>query len=318
MNYRSVSDLAATIRAGSSAVPSNVNLIVGIPRSGTLAASLLALHMNHSTCDLESYLRGEEPVHGNTRSPLRSDLHNPELTGRTLVLDDSVASGNTLRLARTRIEEAFPGRECIYGGVFVCESARDATDIAFELLEMPRVFEWNLFHRPDIDQCCVDIDGVLCRDPTNAENDDGVNYQMFMRTVAPLFKPSYPIGHLVTSRLERYRQLTEEWLHNNGINFHHLHMLDLPTAEIRRQQRAHAPFKAKVYSQVRQAQLFVESDPIQAQQIADMSGKAVLCYSDQLMYRPHTVIPRALRAVETRMGRVKRAALRRLRRGRDG
>ena len=58
----------------------------------------------------------------------------------------------------------------------------------------------------------MDFDGVLCRDPTEEENDDGDKYRYFIANVEPIFKPSVEIGWIVTSRLEKYRDLTENWL----------------------------------------------------------------------------------------------------------
>jgi len=42
------------------------------------------------------------------------------------------------------------------------------------------VFEWNALHHSNPERFCVDIDGVLCRDPTEAENDDGESYLEFL------------------------------------------------------------------------------------------------------------------------------------------
>jgi uncharacterized HAD superfamily protein len=60
--------------------------------------------------------------------------------------------------------------------------------------------------------CCVDIDGVLCLDPTDCQNDDGAAYEKFLEEAVPMLAPTRPIGALVTSRLEKYRGLTEKWL----------------------------------------------------------------------------------------------------------
>ena len=48
----------------------------------------------------------------------------------------------------------------------------------------------------------MDIDGVLCADPTPEENDDGEKYRHFLLNAPPLFIPKVTIGTLVTSRLE--------------------------------------------------------------------------------------------------------------------
>lgn len=64
----------------------------------------------------------------------------------------------------------------------------------------------------------MDIDGVLCADPTPEENDDGEKYRHFLLNTPPLFIPKVTIGTLVTSRLEKYRPETEAWLQKNHVN----------------------------------------------------------------------------------------------------
>ena len=56
MQIRSIADLAKTIRAQAHRIPAEVDLVVGIPRSGMLAASIIALAMNRNLLDLNSCL----------------------------------------------------------------------------------------------------------------------------------------------------------------------------------------------------------------------------------------------------------------------
>ena len=44
---------------------------------------------------------------------------------------------------------------------------------------------------------CVDIDGVLCIDPTAEENDDGPRYREFLSCAKPLYLPTVPVGALL-------------------------------------------------------------------------------------------------------------------------
>ena len=68
------------------------------------------------------------------------------------------------------------------------------------------MFEWNYLHHDGYSHlCCYDIDGVLCEDPTDEENDDGDRYKNFILNAPLRFKPFAPIGFLVSSRLEKYR-----------------------------------------------------------------------------------------------------------------
>lgn len=93
----------------------------------------------------------------------------------------------------------------------------------------------------------MDIDGVLCVDPTPEENDDGPRYREFLLNAQPLFIPRTEVGTLVTSRLEKYRPETMAWLKKNHVKYDKLVMLDLPNKEARQRANCHASFKAKEY-----------------------------------------------------------------------
>ena len=113
---------------------------------------------------------------------------------------------------------------------------------------MPRVFEWNLMHGTVLSNSCMDIDGVLCLDPTDEENDDGHRYLRFLRDTPALLLPTSPVGWLVTSRLEKYRAQTEEWLARHKVQYGALRMMQYPDMAARRAARAYARFKRDIYS----------------------------------------------------------------------
>jgi uncharacterized HAD superfamily protein len=146
----------------------------------------------------------------------------------------------------------------------------------------PRVFEWNLFHHSIISDACLDLDGVLCVDPTEEENDDGEKYRTFLLNAKPLFVPTLEIGHIVSARLEKYRGETEQWLRNNGIRYKKLHLLNLPSKEARIKAQAHHTHKIDIYKKTG-AMLFIESDYDQAKTIALGTGKPVICVENMEM-----------------------------------
>lgn len=53
MDYRSVGDLNGILAKSVHKVPEDVDLIVGVPRSGMLAGTLLALHTNRQLTDVD-------------------------------------------------------------------------------------------------------------------------------------------------------------------------------------------------------------------------------------------------------------------------
>lgn len=281
MNYRSIADLNSGIKRLIPELPNDLDLIVGIPRSGLLVANLLALHLNLPLTDVEGLCKNRILQTGRRYE----DDNIPDLlkNNKVLIVDDSVYSGMQMKQARAKLENARLPHQIYYAAVYVTPQGHRCTDFWHEIVDLPRVFEWNVMHHDVLANSCVDIDGILCPDPTEQENDDGENYQRFLTNVKPLIVPTKNIGWLVTCRLEKYRDLTEEWLKKHNISYRQLVMMDLPDKETRVALGSHASFKAKVYKTVN-AELFIESSYGQAQEIVNLADKPVLCTETGQMF----------------------------------
>jgi len=303
MNYRSVADLNDDVIAGLPLIPPDVDLVVGIPRSGLLAGTLVALALNIPVTDVEGFLAGRILSSGRTR---RRDLFqaDPRKARRVLVVDDSADTGQSIREARERLVSAFPEIPFSFCVVYGTSLRCDGVDITLKVVPQPRLFQWNVMHHNMLERCCVDIDGVLCIDPTQQENDDGENYLKFLLNASPLHTPTRRIGWLVTSRLEKYRQETEDWLRKRDIAYGELIMLDLPTREARLQSRSHATFKAEIYGKIPSALLFIESEREQARDICRLAGKPALSIGSQELFTPEPLsgvaLAQRLRTLPTR------------------
>ena len=285
MNYRSLQNINRDVLKWIDSLPSGLDLIVGIPRSGLLVASLLSFQTNIPMTDVEGLLERRVIEPGQRLQESRTEgLFDSYL--KVLVVDDSVGQGRQMRKVKEVVEAADVPHEIFYGAVYVTCDCQDMVDFFFEVLPPPRVFEWNILNSSQLKRCCVDIDGVLCRDPSEKENDDGPRYELFLENVKPRIVPKKKIGWLVTSRLEKYRALTEKWLDKRSIKYEHLRMLDLPDKESRVKSQSHATHKAAVYEAV-SASLFIESSSKQARQIADLTGKPVYCTETSEMISPH-------------------------------
>lgn len=266
-------------------IPRDVDLIVGIPRSGLLAGNLIALSLNIPIIDLDGFIENRKPRHGFTRKT-KANVSLPRKARHALIVDDTILSGNTLAHVKEIISKTFINQKVTYCAVYADPRSMELVDIYLEKLPSPRAFEWNIMHNSILEECCIDIDGILCKDPTKKQNDDGPAYLNFLKNAEPLSLPSHTAGYLVTSRLEKYRRETEAWLQKHNIRYKQLHMLDLPDAKTRGRLNAHASFKAQVYKSYREAPLFIESEPHQAMAIARLTGRPALCYSDQKIYTP--------------------------------
>jgi uncharacterized HAD superfamily protein/hypoxanthine phosphoribosyltransferase len=283
MNYRSIRDLNTAIVQNMHRLPRDLDLIVGVPRSGLLAANLFALLGNVHLTDLDSYLDGRVYSAGTTKT------HSLRQAGlgsrRVLVLDDSINSGASMQTVRERVAAAGLGDRVIFAAVFGNNAHHPECDLVLEVVPQPRIFQWNFMHHVALAHACVDIDGVLCHDPAEAENDDGTAYVEFLTSARPLYAMTRPIGALVTSRLEKYRPQTEAWLSRMGVRYRELVMLDLPSKAERQRMGVHGSFKAEFYRQS-PFDLFIESENGQAQTIARLSGKPVLCLETHTLVEP--------------------------------
>jgi orotate phosphoribosyltransferase len=264
-------------------------VIVGIPRSGMLAASLLALHLNLPLTDVQGLIDGRVlqagPRYTGAVTGLLDEVAN------VLVVDDSILFGRQLQAVKERIGAAGLPHSVRYAAMYPAPGSEHHVDLFFETVETPRCFEWNLMHHPWVlSKTCMDIDGVLCRDPTPAENDDGPEYQRFLQGADRRYLPSAPVRWLVTSRLEKYRAATEDWLAAHGVEYEELLMMDYADMAARRAANAYAPFKAEVYERTG-AILFVESSAKLAPEIARLSGKSVFCTETRKMIDP-SLLPR--------------------------
>jgi uncharacterized HAD superfamily protein/hypoxanthine phosphoribosyltransferase len=279
MNYRSFSDLSSLIENNIQNIPWDIDLVVGVPRSGLLVANMIALLMNKTLTDLNGYLDNRLIASGKTKN-VSPKL--PKDCKKVLIVEDSVDSGASIISCKEKMS-SIKDVEFIYLAAYVEPGKEKMVDIFFEILPHPRVFEWNLFHHKGvISNSCFDIDGVLCIDPTNEQNDDGDKYIDFIKNAEVKMLPTVKIDKIVTSRLEKYRSYTEEWLKKNNIEYNELVMLNA-TAEERREKNLHASFKAEVYKNSKD-ELFIESEINQAIDINKISGKPVYCTENNYMY----------------------------------
>jgi uncharacterized HAD superfamily protein/hypoxanthine phosphoribosyltransferase len=286
MNYRNITDLNNIILKRLNIIPRDFDLIVGVPRSGMLPANLLSLYLNRPYTDIHSFLNGHIYKAG-----ARSQFFDISEFKKILVVDDSIASGSAMVEVKESLKHLESKFDIKYCAVYIIAGKEKMVDYFFEIVPLPRYFQWNILNHTTLEKACFDIDGVLCADPLPEQNDDGPKYIEFILNAPPLFIPGSKIGTVVTSRLEKYRKETETWLKANNIKYNDLVMLDLPDMAARQRANNHGDHKAKAYM-AKPYVLFVESEYHQAVEINRISKKPVLCTenfemifeSESLMY----------------------------------
>lgn len=271
MYYRTISDLNLIILKRLNILPKDFDLIVGVPRSGMLPANLLALYLNKPFTDIDSFLNGHIYKAG-----ARGQFFDVKDYKKILVVDDSIASGSAMLEVKENLKHLAADFSISFCAIYVIPGKEKMVDYYFEVVPLPRYFQWNVFNHTTLEKACFDIDGVLCVDPTEDQNDDGPKYIDFILNAPPLFIPGAKIGTIVTSRLEKYRKETETWLEANKVKYNDLVMIDLPNKEARQKANSHAEHKAKTYKS-RPYVLFIESSLSQAIEINRIAKKPVLC-----------------------------------------
>jgi hypoxanthine phosphoribosyltransferase len=239
MNFRNIADLNTIILKRLSILPRDFDLIVGVPRSGMLPANLIALYLSKPFTDIHSFRNGHIYKAGE-----RGQFIDVKEFKKILIVDDSIASGSAMTKAKDLIKEVGSDFDISFCAIYIVPGKENMVDYYFESVSLPRYFQWNIFNHSTLDKACFDIDGVLCVDPTDEQNDDGPKYTDFILNAAPLYIPKSKIGTLVTSRLEKYRKETEIWLQKQGVKYNKLMMLDLPDMRARQKANSHGQHKA--------------------------------------------------------------------------
>lgn len=291
MKYVTINDLSQTIRKNLWKIPRDIDFIIGIPRSGMIAASIISSYLNVPLIDINSYLKGVQPT-GGTRLRYFKDSH--KATNKALVIDDTVSQGMSMRDAKGRLMTSDKNTlEYIYLCVYLEGTGESYVDIYLEDVRKYTnnfkeyvMYEWNIFqhHSATMQRFLFDMDGVFCLDPPDERNE--TEYTNYIKNALPLFIPRTKIGGIVTYRLIKNKEITEKWLADNGIRYGDLFMFDAQTWE-ERYMKGVSPeeYKASIYKEKANYNLFIESNDYQARRIAELSNKPCLCVETNKLYQ---------------------------------
>lgn len=275
--------MADCIRRNLWKVPSDVDLIVGIPRSGMIPALMLAELVNKRCADLDTFIEGRCMCYGTRGGMMRRGKE-----GKVFVIDDCVCSGKSIDKVREQLLPMVGEYDIVYGCVYAESSkVEEHVDVYFEdISQSDKVYmkEWNILHlfKNRTKASMWDIDGLLCKDPPCDQN--LAAYESYLSNAIPMIIPTNRVGALVTYRLEKYRGVTEEWLKKQGVEYGELMMFNAPDRDARNGTISSAKYKANLYRSASWAQMFVESDRKQAEKIYQLSGKPVFCYENGKLY----------------------------------
>lgn len=228
----------------------NYDLFIGIPRSGLMVASVLALKRGKPLSTPTSFLRGET----------WQSLHVEKSTvKRVLLVEDDIIYGKQISKAYAQLKTVFPTLQIDMASLYVTSQSKHAVNYYFAVKNPPLLYEWTLLtNMATMGKLAVDMDGVLCGD-----------------NMEPFMIPQFPVEAVITSRLEWQRQETEEWLRKHNVRYKQLLMLNLAQTT-QKTLDAIINHKVEAIKQVKPF-WFWESNPVEAVGIRDRTGIPVLC-----------------------------------------
>lgn len=283
MNFISYADLSEDIRRNLYKLhDKDIDLVVGIPRSGMIPAYMIALYLNINCIDFAAFCKNEKPINGHTRKTGKA-LASAWDARKILLVDDSIMSGNSMQSAIRQVP-AETIDKTIRMAIYSTSKSPKEVDLYFKYVAWPRVFEWNIYHHNILSRACVSIDGVLCMNPTKDQSNNDVKYRDYLINAQPLILPSGKIHSVITSRLEEHRKQTEAWLTRHNIEYEHLIMLNLPEQQVHQQLSPHTRHKAEYYN-ASKLDFFLEGSREQAISIANATGKPVFSVEGNKIYQ---------------------------------
>lgn len=258
-----------------------ISAVAGIPRSGCIAADMIAQIRHIPLVTLDSLRSGVAPV------PVKGIRTPYAVPGPVLIVDDTCGGGHTI----LGIKPSIANPNVIWGAVYASDQAvkKRIVDVAGYRLTTPNhTYAWNLFRDSVTKTLLTDFDGVLC--PDWGLPDTGVHlkaYEEWLTTVPNTWLVTEKLRAIVTARLEKYRPQTEEWLARHGIKYDFLFMH--PNCDPN--QRNPVAHKVACYRQLcMSTSAFVESCPGQAQAIAKKTGWPVLCFTTGQLHKPAPIV----------------------------
>ena len=261
--------------------PIQYDIIVGIPRSGMLIASVIALKLGKPLTTPDLFAENEFWL--STKVDQRPDV---DKRLNVLLVDDSINSGKSMQQSLDIMRRAEFDFNVTKAALIVSDEADPLVDMYYTFLKHPRIFEWNILHRKtasyfEQETIAMDMDGVLCEDcPKHIDADENL-YRHWIRTAKPYLIPTFEIDAIVSCRLERYRADTEKWLRDNNVHYNKLILWDLPS----KKQRKGLFAKHKIDAVLRiNPALFWESHFGQAEQIWKHTKTPVLCIDKWILF----------------------------------
>jgi hypothetical protein len=273
MNFITYEDLVHDSLALAHRLPRDIIGVLAIPRSGLLPASIISAELGCYLGDVYTFAQT-----GGTFFRVGKRMCWPlPSTGRVLVLDDSLYAGGAMEMAQAMLRTnpaLLRSYTFDYGVVYLAPGMEEQLNIFQRIVTTPRLFAWNWLGHGDLEKAACDMDGLLCTDPDVLDNDNTA-YEDALHRCKPLHIPRRRLDAIVTGRLERWRDVTTNWLAAHHVEYRELYMAPFKTAAERRAYGA-PRWKGEVCKQL-EPNFYLESNPKEAQIIAKHAKCPIIC-----------------------------------------
>jgi hypoxanthine phosphoribosyltransferase len=255
----------------------NPQMIIGVARSGLIPATQLAclLHLPLMSVSVS------DAVPLNLGTGVRGLEMDCKCITRALLVDDSCVSGNTLNNVKAKLARHLHGVEIATMAVYCDSQAMTKIDLPLVHAPMPHFFEWNWSNSFLIPRMAVDLDGLLCPDPSEKVAANPQEYIEWMKNVKPnQFRFNRrPVPAIVTMRPEDTRDITIEWLNKHRIYYDELHCWPGSVVDARRlQQNETIKWKSHILRELKERRgikIYVDSHRKLAADIAKEAGPGI-------------------------------------------
>ncbi len=248
------------------------DLVIAIPRSGLLFGEVVAQKLGKPITTPSSFSQNQywwtNQLGSEKKAPFR----------RVLLFDDSVTRVHgTMEKVYSKLKADHPELEIIKSALFCTEKTKSFLDRYYTVLPpTPHRFEWNLMHA-FTGPTASDMDGVLCEECPDGADGNEAQYLDWIRKAIPKYIPAFELEAVITSRLEKYRPQTEEWLKHNNVKYKRLYMWELPSKSLRTRM-GHVQTKVDALLQIKPV-WYWESSLYEAREIHGKTKIPTLCIS---------------------------------------
>jgi len=254
-------------------IPNNFDVIVGIPRSGLFVADILATKFGRPLTTPDLFIKGE--IWGS------SLIKTPKKIKRILLVDDSVSSGKSLKKVYNKLIKYDKNLIIKKAALVSHPEGKKLVDYVLSIKKPKCVFEWQIIQGSKFTKISVDMDGVLCEDCPVGISSIEDEYIKWMENAKPFMIPVNKIDTIITSRLEKYRTITEEWLKKNNVKYKNLLMMKLESDYSKTHEKV-VSFKINALKSAK-PEWFWESNFREAYEINKKVKIPVLCTDEMVL-----------------------------------